>query len=188
MLNVQSLHVENRLDITSFEVKSGDAMLITGSNGAGKSTLMDCIAGVINPSSGSVSIQSKTIPAYLPQSPPRPFPYTVAEYLMIGATQTIESNALEEFNIEPLMGQKITSLSAGQWQRVAIAKVLQANHLVIVLDEPDAPLDDNWSARLAMVIDRQLTKGKVIVLTLHRPEIRNHWKYQQIRLTPISSS
>ena len=87
MLEIRSLAVTGRLLSTSFSVRLGDAIVITGPNGSGKSTLLDCISGVLKPSSGVVSIENKVKPAYLPQLPPRPFAYTVLEYLMVGNKQ-----------------------------------------------------------------------------------------------------
>ena len=188
MLDVRSVTVIGRLEPTSFTVPTGDAILITGPNGAGKSTLLDCIAGILKPSSGNVTNVSSAPAAYLPQNPPRPFAYTVREYLMIGQQKQSDRNYTAQLDIESLLDCEITRLSTGQWQRVAITKVLQTVGSVIVLDEPDAPLDDYWSEKLAMVIDEEVAQGKVIVMTLHRPEIRNSWNFQQMNLTPANVS
>ena len=183
MLDVRSVTVNGRLEPTSFTVPNGDAILITGQNGAGKSTLLDCIAGILKPSNGDVINESLAPPAYLPQNPPRPFAYTVGEYLMIGQKQQAGRDYTAKLDIESLLDREITRLSTGQWQRVALTKVMQRDQSVIVLDEPDAPLDDHWSEQLAMVIDEEVARGKVIVMTLHRPEIRKSWKFQRINLT-----
>lgn len=188
MLDVRSVTVNGRLDPISFTVSNGDAMLITGPNGAGKSTLLDCIAGILKPSSGDVTNAATAPAAYLPQNPLRPFAYTVGEYLMIGQKQQAGQDYITKLDIESLLDREITRLSTGQWQRVAITKVLQTAGPVIVLDEPDAPLDDHWSEQLAMLIDEEVERGRVIVMTLHRPEIRKSWKFQQMNLTPVAIS
>lgn len=188
MLDVRSVAVSGRLEPTSFTVPAGDAMLITGPNGAGKSTILDCIAGILRPSSGEINNESSTPPAYLPQNPPRPFAYTVREYLMIGRQKQSDRDYTAKLDIDSLLDFEITRLSTGQWQRVAISKVLQTDSPVIVLDEPDAPLDDHWCQHLALIIDEEVTRGKAIVMTLHRPEIRKSWKFQRINLTPVAIS
>ena len=188
MLDVRSVTVNGRLEPRSFTVPAGDAMLITGPNGAGKSTLLDCIAGILKPSSGDVTNVSSAPAAYLPQNPPRPFAYTVREYLMIGQQKQSDRDYTAKLDIGSLLDFEITRLSTGQWQRVAISKVLQTDSPVIVLDEPDAPLDDHWCQHLALIIDEEVMRGKAIVMTLHRPEIRKSWKFQRINLTPVAIS
>lgn len=188
MLDVKSISVTERLESTTFSVESGDAILVTGPNGAGKSTLLDCIAGVLKPTSGVISTPDAEQPAYLPQNPPRPFAYTVSEYLNIGKELHPRTDYTATFDIIPLLDKDITALSAGQWQRVAIAKVMSTNSPVMVLDEPDAPLDDHWSGQLETAIMDVISLGRVIVMTLHRTEIRKSWKFQHLNLTPIVSS
>lgn len=185
MLDVRSVRVDGRLEPTSFMVGAGDAILITGPNGAGKSTLLDCIGGILKPSSGEIVTNTALCPAYLPQSPPRPFAYTVLEYLMIGQHHQNGRDYTSKLGITSLLDRDVTRLSTGQWQRVAIAKVLHAQASLIILDEPDAPLDDHWSERLAMIIDEVISDGRVVVMTLHRPEIRSRWKFQRVNLSPI---
>lgn len=188
MLDVRSITVSGRLNPTTFTVAAADAMLITGPNGAGKSTLLDCIGGVLTPSGGTVTVESSNPPAYLPQHPPRPFAYTVQEYLMIGQRDYIDRCYEVKLDIESLLHREITKLSTGQWQRVALTKVLQRDQSVIVLDEPDAPMDDHWSEQLGKLIDEEVARGKTIVMTLHRPEIRKCWKFQRLSLTPSGIS
>ena len=140
MLEIRSLAVTGRLLSTTFSIRLADAIVITGPNGSGKSTLLDCISGVLKPSSGVVSIENKVQPAYLPQLPPRPFAYTVREYLMVGDHQITSTKFNAMFDVDSLMDKEITSLSAGQWQRVAITKVMSQPSSLVLLDEPDAPL------------------------------------------------
>jgi ABC-type cobalamin/Fe3+-siderophores transport system ATPase subunit len=176
------------LESTTFSVGSGDAILITGSNGSGKSTLLDCIAGVQHPTSGDISTPGSEQPAYLPQNPPRPFAYTVREYLMIGNIPLQRADYATTFDITPLLDKEITALSAGQWQRVAITKILNTNRKVVALDEPDAPLDEHWSKCLEAAILDEISIGKIVIVTLHRPEIRKYWKFQCLNLTPMVAS
>jgi len=163
-------------------------MLITGPNGSGKSTLLDCIGGVQPPTTGDISTPGFEQPAYLPQNPPRPFAYTVREYLMIGNIPLQKADYTTTFEITPLLDKEITALSAGQWQRVAITKILNTNSRVIALDEPDAPLDEHWSKCLEAAINDEISIGKIVIVTLHRPEIRKCWKFQQLNLTPMMGS
>jgi len=188
VLDVRSISVPGRLESTTFSVASGAGILITGPNGAGKSTLLDCIAGVLKPTYGGISTPDGKQPAYLPQNPPRPFAYTVGEYLSIGKTLHPQTDHTEIFDILPTLDKDITALSAGQWQRVAITKIMNTNSHVIILDEPDAPLDDHWSRVLETTIYNAMASGRVIVVTLHRTEIRKNWKFQHLNLSATISS
>jgi energy-coupling factor transporter ATP-binding protein EcfA2 len=104
---------------------------------------------------------------------------------MIGQHHQNGRDYTSKLGITSLLDRDITRLSTGQWQRVAIAKVLHAQASPIILDEPDAPLDDHWSERLAMIIDEVISDGRVVVMTLHRPEIRTRWKFQRVNLSPV---
>ena len=188
MLEIRDLTVTGRLLSTSFSLRGGDAIVITGPNGSGKSTLLDCISGVLKPSSGVISIDNKEQPAYLPQLPPRPFAYTVREYLSVGEKQHRWTKFNATFDVDALMEKEITALSAGQWQRVAITKVLSQPSSLILMDEPDAPLDNHWSECLNTVLSDVISEGRVIVVTLHRQDIQNSWKYQSLNLTPTHTS
>ena len=192
MLDIQSVTVGYGtipvLREVSIQVKPGQLVAVVGPNGAGKSTLFKTISGVLKPSSGVISIDNKEQPAYLPQLPPRPFAYTVREYLSVGQKQHRWTKFNATFDVDALMEKKITALSAGQWQRVAITKVLSQPSSLILMDEPDAPLDNHWSECLNTVLTDVISEGRVIVVSLHRQDIQNSWKYQSLNLTPIHTS
>jgi ABC-type transport system involved in cytochrome c biogenesis ATPase subunit len=107
---------------------------------------------------------------------------------MVGEKQHRWSKFNPIFDIDPLLDKEVTSLSAGQWQRVAITKVLSQTSALILLDEPDAPLDTHWSECLDSVLSDEISDGRVIVLTLHRQDIQKSWKYQALNLAPTTSS
>jgi ABC-type transport system involved in cytochrome c biogenesis ATPase subunit len=107
---------------------------------------------------------------------------------MVGEKQHRWSKFNPIFDIDPLLDKEVTSLSAGQWQRVAITKVLSQTSALILLDEPDAPLDTHWSECLDSVLSDEISEGRVIVLTLHRQDIQKSWKYQALNLAHTTSS
>lgn len=107
---------------------------------------------------------------------------------MIGNIPLQRPDYATTFDITPLLDKEITALSAGQWQRVAITKILNTNRKVVALDEPDAPLDEHWSKCLEAAILDEISIGKIVIVTLHRPEIRKYWKFQCLNLTPMDAS
>jgi ABC-type transport system involved in cytochrome c biogenesis ATPase subunit len=107
---------------------------------------------------------------------------------MVGNKQNPSTKFNAMFDVDALMEKEITALSAGQWQRVAITKVLSQPSSLVLLDEPDAPLDTQWSECLDRVLSDEISEGRVIVVTLHRQDIQKCWKYQHLNLTPLTSS
>jgi molybdate transport system ATP-binding protein len=145
-----------------FSIPSGFTILF-GPSGAGKSTLLDCIAGLIRPDEGRVSIAGGTlfdsasridVPAekrclgYLFQSPAL-FPHLTArqniEYGISHLTnperEKSVSEILKSFRLENLESRKPAELSGGEAQRVALARALVTNPRALLLDEPLSGLD-----------------------------------------------
>ena len=168
---------------------------IVGPSGCGKSTLAQLLAGVANPTSGTVAINGHetstlSVPewqkqvAYLPQSP-HIFNATLRENLTFyqpdatneEITNVIESVGLcdlvEELpdGIETIVGEGGRSLSGGQAQRVALARAaLHRTCRILVFDEPTAHLDieTEWELKQRMTA---LMQGKLVLFATHRL----HW-------------
>ena len=165
----------------SFELRPGEIMAIIGANGAGKSTLMKCIAGVLRPSNGHVTLNGEVLPPRAHEVVKRRmvlvpegrwiFPgLTIEENLEIGA-YTVSSSAEGKeraFSMFPKLKerrrQRAGTLSGGEQQMLAIARGLMANPEIIMLDEPSlglAPLIVNDIIHIIQEINR---KGVSVLL------------------------
>lgn len=168
---------------------------IVGPSGCGKTTLAQLLAGVVQPTQGSIvvnnhAIETLSMPswrkqvAYLPQSP-HIFSTTLRNNLTFyqpDATEEEISHALELVGLTSLVtelpkgldtvvGEGGRSLSGGQSQRVALARaVLHRTCLVLVFDEPTAHLDieTEWELKQRML---PLMEGKLVFFATHRL----HW-------------
>ncbi len=116
----------------------GEIIGILGENGIGKTTFMKMLAGIEKADSGSFS--STCTVAYKPQYLETTSDVTVLEFLGI-AIEKYPHSIIKPLDIERLFDQKLSSLSGGQLQRVAIAHCLSQDAELFLLDEPSAYLD-----------------------------------------------
>lgn len=165
--------------------------VIVGPNGAGKSTLVKLLAGLFSPTSGSINVQ---IPNNSLHALERTVLFQEPSHLYLTIRQNITMSfekkqdedrailqALERVGLADVVGQlpeRIdtvvgagfggqTDLSGGQWQRLALARLLYHDSPVIILDEPVASLDPDGE-RAVFEIFSQFAKSKIIILTTHR--------------------
>ena len=163
----------------SFEVASGEMLILRGPNGAGKTTLLRLIAGFTPPAAGelvlegglpdlSVGQQSHYIAhqnAIKPQ-------LTVMENLRFwsrfhgGCAEHIYE-AIEAMDLAHLSHYAAALLSAGQKRRLALARLLLAKRPIWLLDEPTVGLDAASVARLQGLMERHLDDGGIVIATTH---------------------
>lgn len=174
-----------------FEVQPGDALAIVGPSAAGKSLLMRAIAGVSGISRGVIRLDGADISqwdrqylgphvGYLPQEVGL-FAGTVAQNIARfgepDADATIAAARLagvHEMILRLPQGYDtlVTGmLSGGQAQRIGLARALYGNPALILLDEPNASLDDAGEAALALTISRLRQMKKTVLVITHRPAL-----------------
>ncbi|MGW6703314.1 thiol reductant ABC exporter subunit CydD [Streptomyces sp. NPDC054956] len=178
----------------SLSVGPGECVALTGPSGAGKSTLLQVLLGFVAPSAGRVLIGGADLAglsaeqwreriAWVPQRP-HLFAGTIAENVRLarpGATDAEVGAALEDAGAGefvralPLgertaLGEGGVGLSAGQRQRLALARAFLADRPVLLLDEPTAALDGETEAAVVEAV-RRLAVGRTVLLVVHRPAL-----------------
>ncbi|GHG59551.1 thiol reductant ABC exporter subunit CydD [Streptomyces griseocarneus] len=185
---------EPSLAKTSFEVRAGETVAVTGASGVGKSTLLNVLLGFERPASGRVLVGGTDLASLSPDSwrnqvawvPQRPhlFAGTVAENVRLARPDATDAQvrdalraagALEFVSMLPhgtdtRLGEDGAGLSAGQRQRLALARAFLADRPVLLLDEPTASLDGETEAAVVAAV-RRLAVGRTVVLVVHRPAL-----------------
>lgn len=179
------------LNEVSFSLGAGETLAIVGPSGGGKSTIADLLLRLLDPDSGVIRLDGRDLRdlrlsdlhahiALVDQSP-FIFHSTVAEnirYARPGASATEIERAARAAGIhdfiaslprgyETSLGERGAALSAGERQRIAIARAFLADPAVLVLDEPTASLDP-VSERHVIAGYQAIMKGRTTILITHR--------------------
>ncbi|MEH6565160.1 MAG: ATP-binding cassette domain-containing protein [Halopseudomonas sp.] len=175
------------VDSLSFDVKPGEVLGFLGPNGAGKSTTMKMLTGFLTPDGGSASVcgfdvQSQILQAqqqmgYLPEGAPCYGDMRVKGFLEFIASvrgfsgaekhQRV-ARAVEQVELQSVLGQRIETLSKGFKRRVGLAQAILHDPQVLILDEPTDGLDPNQKHHVRHLI-QQLAEGsnKIVVISTH---------------------
>ena len=177
----------------SFSLSRGQGLGIIGPSAAGKSSLARMLVGVWLPARGKVRLDGAALDqwapdalgrhiGYLPQDvelfpgtvaqniarfDPAPDPASVIAAAEAAGAHDLIVNLAEGY--ETKIGEQGTGLSAGQQQRIALARALYADPFLVVLDEPNSNLDAEGEAALTQAILRVRWRGGIVVVIAHRP-------------------
>ncbi|MEU6080353.1 thiol reductant ABC exporter subunit CydD [Streptomyces sp. NPDC047108] len=185
---------EPSLPATSFTVSPGETVALVGPSGAGKSTLIGALLGFSEPASGRVLIGGTDLAsvareswwrqvAWIPQRP-HLFAGTIAENVRMArpdaddatvgdalrAADALDFTSALPDGMHTALGEGGAGLSAGQRQRIALARAFLADRPVVLLDEPTANLDGATEASVLGAIGR-LAQGRTVLLVAHRPAL-----------------
>jgi ATP-binding cassette, subfamily C, bacterial CydD len=178
-------------------LEPGCSTALVGSSGAGKSTVAALILRLIDPLAGSITCGGVDVGelhpdawrrqiAWVPQRA-RLFAGTIAENIALGAPNASRdaiSNAAREATLDELLaglphgldtrvGEGGRGVSAGQAQRIALARAFLRNARLVVLDEPTAHLDRETAGAIAAAIER-LARGRTALLITHDSRLVAH--------------
>jgi ATP-binding cassette subfamily C protein CydCD len=178
----------------SFTVEPGETVALVGPSGAGKSTLLNALLGFVQPAEGRVRVGGADLADVDPEQwrsriawvPQRPHLYagTIAENVRLARPEADEdavrralrdAGALEFVDalpegVDTVLGEDGAGLSAGQRQRLALARAFLADRPVLLLDEPTAALDGATEAEVVAAV-RRLGAGRTVLLVVHRPAL-----------------
>lgn len=172
------------VDAVSLQLEAGLLGLL-GPNGAGKTTLMRMLATLLDPSSGTASIdgydvcrhreQVRRILGYLPQQFGLYPQFTCRDFLdyiglMYGMSRAERREAtervLEQVNLTEAANRRIKALSGGMKQRLGIAQAILASPRLLIVDEPTAGLDPEERIRVRNLL-ADLARDRVVILSTH---------------------
>ncbi len=154
-----------------FSLAPGDALMITGRNGAGKSSLLRLVAGLLEPTEGTISNPFQT--ALLSSEPALKPDRTVASELAFwaGLDGTLDRlpAAASAMSVDALMEFRCGQLSSGQRQRVALTRTIASGTQLWLLDEPANALDATSEGLLMDAIARHRATGGLVMIATHAP-------------------
>jgi ABC-2 type transport system ATP-binding protein len=181
------------LNNISFTIQEGEVVGLLGPNGAGKSTTLKILAGLMDATSGIVTIKGKNIAydhqrercivAAMLENNPLPSHLQVGEFLRFRAAMKKVEAKNVRVHTEKMMRltdipraihhQELDLLSKGMRQRVGLADALLANPELVILDEPTIGLDPDQILNFRQLITSQKGKKTFIISSHILPEIEN---------------
>ena len=165
-------------------VPGGALTALIGANGSGKTTLLRILAGILEPTAGTVRLPGgrrsgaadRRLLGYLSQDPALDPEMTCGEILtLIAALHGVRRRARRRrvadlaasFGIEPALGRRVDRLSGGQRRRLHVAAGMLHDPLLLCLDEPTAGLDPEGSALLWAELESRSRRGRATVIVTH---------------------
>ena len=180
-------------DVT-LQLRKGEVLGLIGENGAGKSTLIKCCSGAVIPTSGKIKVNGKEFDRMTPQLAAengiaiiyQEFnnvgELSAAENLFLGrpirngimidrkAMEEEAARAFDQLQIKINPRELVKNLSVGYQQMIEIAKAIQQNAKVLIMDEPSAPLTSNEVENMFKVVELLREQGVSIIYISHRLE------------------
>ncbi|MCG6205524.1 ABC transporter ATP-binding protein [Rhodopseudomonas sp. HC1] len=189
MLSVRDIHAgygaKSVLRGVSLDVPRGAVVTLLGANGAGKSTLLKSIVGLLQPTSGTITIDDKPLPnktpdralkagvSLVPEQRELFLSLSVADNLRLGSflrrqTREIDADYERLLTIFPRLreraGQPARTLSGGEQQMLAIARALMGKPSVLLLDEPSLGLAPKIVEEIFEIIRQISSDGTAVLL------------------------
>lgn len=182
---------KNGLDKTSFTVKEGEHLCITGESGCGKTTLLNIITGMLKADCGSVILNGKDIYSSMSERARTKLRNKTIGYMMQGNTLIPELNVEDnircvlELNgkradcgrisiiagrlgINGILRSYPSEISGGEYRRVLLARTMMLEPEILVADEPTSNLDENSAAAVRTLLDEYIAdKSHILIVSTH---------------------
>jgi putative ABC transport system ATP-binding protein len=193
---VKSFGPTKALDGAGMSVRAGEVVAVMGPSGSGKSTMLHCLAGIIQPDSGTVTYDGKELSA-MPDQPRSTLRRTefgfvfqfgqlvpeltcienVALPMRLGGVKRRDAEArartwLDRLEVGETAGKRPGEVSGGQGQRVAVARALVTSPKVIFADEPTGALDSlNGEHVMRLLTEAARETGAAVILVTHEARV-----------------
>ena len=178
----------------SFDIGEGEFVCVLGPNGCGKTTTMKAVLGLLPIMAGEVRVAGESVAAmsererakhlaYIPQAHTPPFPFSVADVVVLGRTpyvnrmraipaqdKRIARDCMERMGVLKFADRPYTHLSGGQQQLVLIARALAQQPDVMVMDEPTASLDFGNQQLVLRQMRNLADTGTSVLMVTHDPD------------------
>ncbi|HEY2570409.1 MAG TPA: thiol reductant ABC exporter subunit CydD, partial [Solirubrobacteraceae bacterium] len=185
---------EPALADVSLTVRAGETLALVGPSGCGKSTLLGVLLGLLRPERGAIRVGGVELSELDPDAwrarlawvPQRPYLFhaSIADNVRLGRRDASNEEvraALADAGLadavanlpagsETILGEHGAGLSAGERQRLALARAFLRDAPLLLLDEPTAGLDGHTEREIVQSI-RRLARGRTVVLVAHRPAL-----------------
>jgi ABC-type Mn2+/Zn2+ transport system ATPase subunit len=173
------------LDTTTTTFDGGSSVALVGANGSGKSTVLRLLAGLLAPTTGSVTRAAGVEAAFIAQQHEHHdwMPLPVDEVIRMGcyrvrgllgrvtrADRAEIRDAAERLEVADLLHRSFSELSGGQRQRVLVAQALIGSPKLLLLDEPITGLDLPSQETILSIIDAEVADGATVVFSTHHLE------------------
>lgn len=177
----------------SFQLRCGSALGIIGQSASGKSSLARALVGVWKPLRGTIRLDGAALDQWTPEALGRHIGYLPQDIELFDGTigeniarfdpeasseaiiSAAEAAAVHEMIVrlpngyDTRIGEGGAALSAGQRQRIGLARALYGNPFLVVLDEPNSNLDIEGEQALAKAVAAVRARGGIVIVIAHRP-------------------
>lgn len=196
---------EMLLENLSLGITSGSTLIVSGANGVGKSSLLLALIGELPLSIGTlqylgknieeISLKEKSrIRSYSPSHLNSAFLFSVEEYVAFGLIPLKEkltkhslkselSRWITYFELEEIRMSKVSELSAGQQQRVLLARIFLQNARIAILDEPTSALDEHYISLFVQAVSAKMQDGHSFIIASHNFELASKTNGTLLELT-----